>query len=69
MNTFSADNADDTDMRKLMKNCAADAATANRAFPQAIRDYSCLFAVKKRVESVIIRVIRGEKISRTNYPK
>jgi hypothetical protein len=26
MNTFPADNADDTDMRKLTKNCAADAA-------------------------------------------
>jgi hypothetical protein len=32
------------------------ATTANRVFQQPIRDHSCLFAVKKRIESVIIRL-------------
>jgi hypothetical protein len=60
MNTFPTDNADDADMRMLMKNCAAGATTASRFSQEPIRDHSCLFAVKKRIESVIIRAIRGK---------
>jgi hypothetical protein len=47
--------------QKALRQRFLIATTASRVFQQPIRVHSCLFAVKKRIESVIIRVIRGGK--------